>query len=419
MKSLIIKLLKGVSLVAIGALIATFAPALLPNEPHVAKLQMPTEIVAANEEAAKAEGPKAPSIRVISAESREIAEYVTATGTIEAREEALVGADVAGLKVEELYFDVGDVVKTGDRLARLDSSNTQLQLVQIEAQMAQVAANKAQAEAQVVNAEVSVKQAKEALDRVEPLLERGVATRAQRDTAQNGYDSAIATLNSAKQSVLVVDSQRAVLNAQTKQAQLQLDKTDVIAPFDGIILSRSATIGQVVSGSAGPLFRIARDGAFELAARVAEDQLPRLKSGLDANIMLAGHDKAVKGSLRLVRPEVDQNSRLGTVDIALPIDNTIKSGSFAEANIEIARRTGVVIPITSVMYRDRTPYVQLVVDGRVESREITLGLKDGTGVEVLNGLNADDEIVSRAGTFVADGDLITPVRSDDITAAVN
>ena len=417
MKSLALKLLKGVALIAIGGAIATFAPGLLHNDAGPAKEQMPVEIAAETAKSA-ASGPQAPAIRVIAAKRGEIAEFVTATGSVVAREEAQVGADVAGLKVEELFFDTGDQVKAGDVLARLERSSVELQLTQIAAQLAQVEANKAQAESQLTNAEIGVRQAQEQFDRVAPLVKSGVVSKAQRDNAQNALDSAIAQRNSARQAITVVESQRAVLAAQRKQAELQLEKTDITAPVDGIVLARNATMGQVVSGSAGPLFRIARNGEFELAARVAESSLARLKPGLAARVRLPGMDDAVAGTVRLIAPEIDRLSRLGTVSIALPAGETFRAGSFGEASIEIARREGVLIPASAVLYRGQDPYVQLVVGDRVESRDITIGLKDGFMLDVTSGLVEGDEIVSRAGTFVADGDAIRPVR-DEPTASVN
>jgi HlyD family secretion protein len=72
-----------------------------------------------------------------------------------------------------------------------------------------------------------------------------------------------------------------------------------------------------------------------------------------------------------------------------------------------------------VLYRGRDSYVQKVVDGRISSTTVELGLRDNINVEVKSGLALGDEVVSRAGTFVSDGDAVTPVRDDQLTGATN
>jgi HlyD family secretion protein len=105
--------------------------------------------------------------------------------------------------------------------------------------------------------------------------------------------------------------------------------------------------------------------------------------------------------------------------VALPADPALRNGSFARGDIEIARSNGVAIPSAAVLYRGQEAYVQKVVEGRIASTAVTLGLRDNINVEVATGLALGDEVVSRAGTFVSDGDAVTPVRDDQLTGATN
>jgi HlyD family secretion protein len=430
MLKFIASLLKSVALLAIGAAAALYAPAFIGPLPPLPQIPgLPPLPVAVSETAPKsapaemvaetATGPRAPSIRVATAAEREIVEAISATGTVMPRSEAQIGSDVAGLIVEELYFDVGDVVKKGDRLARLDRSNLELQLTQIEAQAAQNLANLAQAESQTVDAEIGVKQAQEQYDRIAPLVKSGVASKAQRDSARNALDSAKAKFASANQSVLVVQSQKAVLDAQRKQTELQLAKTELLSPVDGLVLARTASIGQVVSGAAGPLFTIATDRAFEMSAEVAEAELARLKQGMDVTVALPGRAEPLRGTIRMVSPQVDARSRLGTVKVSLPADDALRNGSFVRGTIELARKRTVAIPSAAVLYNELEPYVQKVVDGRIVTTPIKLGMRENLFVEVTEGLKQGDEIVGKAGTFVANGDEVTPIRASDLTGATN
>ena len=142
---------------------------------------------------------KPPSVTVTTVEKKQLSERLSINGTVTPVEEVSVGADVAGLIVTELAADVGDVVKAGQVLARLDTASLKTQLAQIVAQEAQSAAAVAQAEAQILDAEIGVKQAKDQWERADSLAKSGVASTATRDNATNAYDSAKAKLNTAQQ----------------------------------------------------------------------------------------------------------------------------------------------------------------------------------------------------------------------------
>jgi HlyD family secretion protein len=353
-----------------------------------------------------------PSIRVVAAERRELVETLSVNGTIVAREEAAVGTDLNGLTVLALNADEGDVVKKGDVLAVLDRSMLDTELAQIEASRLQAEANIEQMRAQIGDAEVGVRQAQEQLARADALQKKGIATDAQRDNAVNALDSARAKLDSAKKALAASEAQLGVIDAQKQNVLVQIGKTELRAPADGLILSRDATLGGVVMAGSGPLFRIAIDGTFELAADVAETALPRLRTDMPAQVEMPGLSEPIPGSIRRISPEVDQASRLGTIRIRLQPNDAARVGNFAKGEIELVRREGVTVPVSAIMYREDEPFLQSVEDGTVRTRPVTLGARDGQRVEIASGLSEGEEVVSRAGTFVADGDKVTPVRAE-------
>ncbi len=344
-----------------------------------------------------------PSIRVVAAERRELVETLSVNGTIVSREEAAVGTDLNGLTVIALNADEGDLVKKGDVLAVLDRSMLDTQLAQIEASRAQAEANIAQMRAQIGDTEVGVRQAKEALDRAVALQKKGVATDAQRDNAVNALDSSRAKLDSAEKALKASEAQR-------QSVLVQIAKTELRAPADGLILARDATLGGVVMAQTAPLFRIAINGEFELAATVAETALPRLANGMAAEVTMSGLDEAVAGTIRRISPEVDHSSRLGSIRIALKPGSPARAGNFARGEIELIRREGVAVPASAVMYAGPVAFLQCVEGGKVKTQAVTLGARAGEMVEIVSGIGEGEEVVSRAGTFVADGDLVTPVR---------
>lgn len=357
-----------------------------------------------------------PAIRVVSAEKRELVETLSVTGTVIAREEAAAGTDLNGLTVVTLNADEGDMVKKGQVLAVLDRSNLDTQLAQTEASRFQAEASVAQARAQVGDAEVNVRQAEEALGRAKALQKKGVATAAQHDTAVNTYDSAKAKLLSAEKQLTWSEAQIAVIDAQKRNILLQIEKTEVKAPADGLVLSRNATLGGIVSASGGPLFRIAIGAEFELAADVAESALPKLAVDMPAKVALAGAKDAVTGKIRRIAPEVNQASRLGSIRIALEPGCGARGGNFARGEIELLRREGVSVPASALVYRGSDAFLQLVDGGKVKTVPVVVGARMGSLVEITSGLAAGQDVVARAGTFVADGDMVTPVRGDETGA---
>lgn len=353
-----------------------------------------------------------PSIRVVAAEQRELVETLSVNGTIIAREEAAVGTDLNGLTVLALNADEGDVVKKGDVLAVLDRSMLDTQLAQIDASRAQAEANIAQMRAQIGDAEVGVRQAQEQLTRADALQKKGIATDAQRDNAVNALDSARAKHESAEKALAASEAQLGVIAAQRQNVLVQIGKSELRAPADGLVLARDATLGGVVMTGSAPLFRIAIDGKFELAADIAETALPRMEQGMPARVLMPGLDTPVSGQIRRISPEVNRTSRLGSIRVELEPNSAARVGNFARGEIELVRHRGIAVPGSAVMYAGAQAQLQVVADGKVETRPVVLGVRANSMVEIVSGLAEGEEIVSRAGTFVADGDLVTPVRAE-------
>ncbi len=364
------------------------------------------------------EAPKPPAITVVVAQKRELIERLPVTGSVTARQEVAVGADVSGLLVTELNADIGDMVKEGDVLARLDTAALQTQLAQIAAQEAQNAASKAQTEAQILDAEIGVRQAQENYDRAKKLAKSGVAAAASLDTSRNSLDSARAKLNTAQQGLMAVDAQAKLIAAQKTELDLRISKADVKAPADGLVLARNAQLGAVVSGGGAPLFRLAWTGKFEVVADVPEISLSRVKPDAPTSFTITGLDEPLVGKVRLIGPEINAATRLGKVFLTLPEDPRIRPGAFARGEIELVRRNAVSVPASAMLYRDREAYLQVVKDGVVESRTVKTGARAGGFVEVSEGLAEGEEVVQRAGTFIANGDHVTAIRADEATGAV-
>ena len=103
---------------------------------------------------------------------------------------------------------------------------------------------------------------------------------------------------------------------------------------------------------------------------------------------------------------------LGAIRIALSPGSAARAGNFARAEIEIARRSSLAVPSSAVIYEGSGAFLQTVADGRVSTAPVSLGVRTENFVEIVSGIAEGTEIVSRAGTFVADGDRVAAVREE-------
>jgi HlyD family secretion protein len=355
-----------------------------------------------------------PAITVVGATRATLRDRVIASGTVSAVERVSVAPRIEGQPIETLLADVGDRVEAGQVLAVLSDTALTLQRAQLLAQRAAALAAIAQAEASVLDAQAAAAEANRVRDRQAELLARGVGTQAAADQTAAAATSAAARLRVAEQGLAAAQSQLAVVEAQLAVAELNLSRTKVTAPVAGEIVERNATVGAVASAAGAPMFVIIRDGALELRADVAEQDILRLAPGQPARLTVVGLPDTVPGTVRLVEPAVDPQTRLGRVRIALEPDTPLRPGLFAQAEIIAAERETLSVPITAVSLDPRGASVLKVApDGSVRRVTVTAGIRDGGRVEILDGLAEGDLVVARAGAFVRDGDRINPVLASN------
>lgn len=381
-------------------------------------LAFPTLARAEDKAPVAAAAPKPPSVTVVPAERRELVARVSVTGTLVPRETVVVGSDIAGLRIEALLADEGDRVEAGAVLARLSTDMIEVELAQNASQVSRSDAAIAQSRSQIEEAKSASVEAEAALARTRPLQEKGIVGQDILDQRISAAASARARVSSAEQGVAAAEADRNLALAQRRELELRRSKSEIRAPTAGLVLSRAARLGAIASSTSGGLFELARDGLIELDAEVSETVLNALKAGQPVTVTLSGGGPAVDGKVRLVSPRVDETTRLGRVRVALPASDALRSGAFARGSVETARSDGLVVPQTAVVVDGDKARVQVVKDGKVETRAVETGIQAGGSIEILSGLADGETIISRAGTFVRDGDLVTPVLQSEATAEV-
>jgi HlyD family secretion protein len=354
-----------------------------------------------------------PSVTVTTAKIAEIVQSVVVSGSMIARDEVLVAPEVDGLQVVELLAEEGDRVAAGQVLAKLSRVTLEVQKAQNDAQIQRAEAGIAQSNAQIVEAQANLVQATNAFDRSKALRSSGnvtLETFEQRDAAAR---SASARLNSSQQALAISTADLALAKAQGRDIDVKLARTQIKAPKAGIVSRRNARLGATAAmAAAEPLFKIIEDGAIELEAEVAEVELPGLKVGQSVAVLPAGATKPLDGVIRLIAPEVDKASRLGRVRVSLKGNPPVAIGSFARGVIETGRKTSVTLPLSAITYARSGATVQSVSEGKVTTKTVQLGLAGDGRAEIVSGVSEGESVVARAGTFVRNGDVITPVATN-------
>ncbi|MCO6410708.1 efflux RND transporter periplasmic adaptor subunit [Hoeflea alexandrii] len=385
--------------------------ALLLALPLLSALALPSGAVDA--EAPPATGALPPAIIAVRANETPITDRVLSNGMITAVEEVLVAPQVEGLAIESLKADIGDRVQAGSVLATLSKDQLILQRSQLEANRAKALAAIAQLEARLAEVESNSAEAVKASNRARQLADQGTYSTVQAEQAEAQATASLAQVRSVEESIKVAQADIAVIDAQMKDVDLRLARTEVKAPVSGIISDRGARIGSIASAGAGPLFTIIRDGELELRADIAEADMHRIAEGQSVVVHLIGAGTPAKGIVRLIEPTLNTTTRLGMARISIADGEGLRAGMFADAQIIVAEREAITVPVTSVNMGNGSADVLRIEDGVASLTPVTTGIREGGRVEIVEGLAEGDLIVAKAGAFVRDGDRITPVEETD------
>ncbi len=319
---------------------------------------------------------------------------ISANGSVAAWQEAIVGSEATGLKLTEVRANVGDRVRRGQVLAVFSPLTLQAEVGQARASVMEAEANAAEAAA---NAQ-----------RARTLEPSGALSASQINQYLTTEQTARARVEAAK----------ATLAAQ----QLRLGYTQVVAPDDGVISARAATVGAVV-GAGVELFRLIRQGRLEWRAEVTSAELARIAPGTSVVVTPAGGGE-LKGRVRMIGPTVDPQTRAALVYVDLPPMQTSRSsgpsalpGMFARGEFELGATAAITVPQQSVVVRDGFSYVmQVDANSRVSQVKVKTGRLSGENVEVVSGLAEGVRVVSQGAGFLNDGDLVRVVAAPAATA---
>jgi len=330
------------------------------------------------QQAAASESTKpALTVTTVSPEIIQWSERVSASGQVMAWQEAIIGSEIGGVRLVDLQANIGDRVKKGELLAKLADEMLLADVHQQQAALDEAAAR--------------YKEAEENAQRATKIKDSGVLS----DQEFQQF------INAAE----IAKAQMATADAKLESAKLKLRYTRIIAPDDGLISARSATLGTVAQVGT-ELFRLIRQNKLEWRAELTDEQLQQIHVGQKVRVS-TGINDTVQGVVSRIAPSVDTATRNGYVYIGLSENKTLRAGTFTQGEFELGKSNALTLPQSAVVIHDGYSYVYRVgVDARVTQMKVTIGRRQGDRVEVSAGLSADATVVVSGTGFLNDGDLV-------------
>ena len=368
---------------------------------------------------ASAGGTKIDPSKLAKVEKGDLAKSVVATGKIEPITKVEIKSKASGI-VKKLYADYGDMVKQGQLLAQLDKVEIQAQVDQSRAGLEAAIANLKSSEADFERAKVDaegpdVPLLKRAYERAEGMAKEGVVSASALDDAEKNYEMALNKQNVAKAQVTVLKAKTAQAQAvvsqdqaNLKQLEEQLSYTDIIAPIDGIVLSRDVEIGDAVSsilvlGSTATLVMTLGDTSeVYVKGKVDESDIGKVYLGQPARIKVESFkDKTFTGKVTKISPMGVEKDNVTTFEVRVSINNPqgiLKAMMTANAEIILEEHKGVLqIPEGAIIYdKDKNASVEVpdtkAKDGK-RKVAVNIGISNGAKTELLKGLKEGDQVV--------------------------
>ena len=352
----------------------------------VACIALATVVLAsACRRADEAPAPEVRPVRVVTVEKRASGDTVSLTGNVQAETETNLSFRIDGRLVERAV-SIGDAVKPGQLIARLDPQNEESALQSTRAQLAAARAQLAEANNNFV--------------RMRDLVAENAVSRAQFDQAEANRKSAESQVTSVQSQVTLADN--------------RLSYTRLLSNTAGVVTAQGAEPGEVV-GAGRMIVQVAREGArdavFDLPAR-AKDSAPL---NTEIGVVLTADPKVTAtGRVREISPRADPVT--GTFRIRVGLKNPptpMRLGTTVTGQIKLAGAAGIEVPASAVVRSERQPAVWVVdpKTGAVALRNIQIGASDPERVQVASGLNSGDAVVTAGAQALRPGQKVRPIET--------
>lgn len=368
-----------------------------------------------NEQAAQSDAKNAaaaePNVTVVLARRAPLTVDLTLPGNIQAITETPILARAEGYVIKR-FVDIGDRVRTGHLLAELDTPDLDQQVAQAQATLQQSRATLAQAKAAVAQSKANAQLAEVTARRNSTLVKRGVLSQQEGDQSDSTFAAQTASVEAAEANV---NAARENVSASEANLHRLLDLQSykkVRAPFDGVITVRNIDTGALISTGSTMLFRMAQYSTLRIFVNVPQSDYSAFKVGTRADILVTElPGRKFVGKVSRLSGALDTSTR--TLLTEVQVDNPtgiLLPGMYAQVHFAVARVAApILIPGDAVVVRASGPLAAVVDDsGQVHFRSIKLGRDFGNSVEVISGLEENEQVIVNPTDDAREGILVHP-----------
>src|SRR2546426_1085433 len=365
----------------------------------------------AEEPKSKASTPPPRAVQVTPAAERTVARTVSATGTLAADEQVVLGTKVAG-RLAEITVDLGTRVRRGQAVGKLDQSDFKLRVDQAEAALQQARVRLGLAPtgsdervdpektAIVRQARAMLDDARLIRDRSGKLMEMELIARAQLDSVEASLQVAEARYQDALEEVRNRQAIIAQRRSELDLARQQLADTVIVSPLDGAVSLKQASVGEYLTAGA-PISTLVRMHPLRLRVPVPEREGAAVRAGHAVSLTVEGDSTVYRGRVVRLSPIVQEQNRTLLVEAEVPNERGfLRPGSFARVDImtEVSQPV-VTVPASAIITFAGVEKVLIVRQGKTAEIRVTTGRRLGEDVEILDGLKRGDPVVTKPGNL--------------------
>ena len=302
-------------------------------------------------------------VEIVSLEESE-----TVPASIVARDNTTVSSRLVA-QVNSITVRAGDRVRRGELLVSLDDQDLRAQ--------------NSQARAQASSLEALLKDSQQSLSRITELNKQGLASASELDRAKASHSNLTAQLQAAKQKI--------------SETETQLGYAQIKAPFDGVVIDRTAEPGDTVLPGKS-LITLFDPTSLVVEVNVRESLAVKLNLGDSLDVTVSALNKSLTAEIIEIVPAANAYSRAFTIKASIPISQELKPGMFARVKVMTGQRAAIMVPETFVSEYGQLSMVNVLNDGKLQKRFVRLGQVDNGLVEVVSGLDAK-EVVAKSDTL--------------------
>jgi multidrug efflux pump subunit AcrA (membrane-fusion protein) len=356
-------------------------------------------------------------VAVASVQKASVPRAVDVVGTLAAVDQVTVSSEADG-KVQQIYADLGDKVRAGQVLIKLDDEKQRYAYEQQQAALARALAQYGAPdpehlpdigqtpEAQRTKADLA--QAIQALDRASELHKRTLIPQQALDDARTAVETKKATYDASLHNARNLRASIQASQATMKLAARQLRDAEIRAPFDGFVEKRLVNLGELVKAQM-PVMAIVRLDPLKVIAEIPEKMAPWISDGRPVELLVdAYRDRTFSGTVTRISPAVNPATRAFPFEAIVPnADAVLKPGTFARVHVESGKVDEVLtLPYAAMQYRYGVNRVFVVQGDRLAVRELEVGERLGDRIEVTKGVKAGERVAITDVESLADGALV-------------